>query len=109
MISTSRLVFVTVLLLGLVVAIVLIVFTPWAEDARITRARVEVKTLAERARTYVVHNDRQPASIDDLVEAGLVPAEKAKDPWGQPYQMEMGEEEVIVFTTHNGVKISNHK
>ena len=82
-------------------------------DARKVRARVAVKTLAQKVALYKVDNGKFPDDIKELTEPRsdgslpYLPAESAIDPWGQPYQLEVDNgDRATVFTSYRGERIS---
>ncbi len=67
------------------------------EGAKDKRAFTDCVALAAEVEKYRVdHGD--PASLQDLVANGAVPADKVKNPWGQDYTLDLSGRKARVFT-----------
>src|SRR5436305_927069 len=82
------------------------------DNSKINRAKMDVSNLAKQADIFYVNHNRYPNGVQELtvqVEgmAAQVPHEMILDPWNKAYQMNVVGERVVVFTEHNGRKISN--
>jgi len=78
------------------------------ELSKVSIAKAECKALAEQVDIYKVNKDETPNSLDALVQAEMMSADKIKDPWGKPYQLDASGAKPRVFTTSpKGVPISN--
>jgi hypothetical protein len=83
------------------------------EEAKVSKARLDAKGLAELSRIYRLNNDSYPPDIASLTKqdpggsAALTTKDKTIDPWGKPYQIRIEEDEIVVFTTHNNEIISS--
>jgi len=89
------------------------------EEAKISRAKIDVEGLAGQVETYKLNNGDYPASIDALTAAQpsggspLVPPDKVRDPWGKVYQIDPngshnnGMKADVFTTTPKGQVIGN--
>jgi len=89
------------------------------EEAKASTAKIDCKGLATLVKQYYVSHQGYPNSISDLAAppAGgdpYAPIDKLKDPWGNFYQMQIGQDpgtgtdQVEVYTTTpKGARISN--
>ncbi len=85
------------------------------EEAKVSRAKIDVKQLAEQAKIYKLNNDQTPPDIASLTQpqpngsSALVPPDKVNDPWNKPYQLrEEGGEIVVSTTSPTGVPIASN-
>src|SRR3954465_4437804 len=75
------------------------------EEAKVGRAKTDCQALAEEVEIFKLNNETYPQSIDSLAQAQpnggdpLVPADKLRDPWGKPYQIDAAGLKARVFTT----------
>jgi general secretion pathway protein G len=64
------------------------------EEAKVSRARIDCKALAEQAKIYQMRNDSWPGSVEAMAQQQpngddpLIPPDKVKDPWGKSYQID---------------------
>jgi len=84
------------------------------EEAKVSKAKIDCKGLAEQVEMFKLNNDQPPGSIQALTQAQpnggepLVPPEKVNDPWGKPYQIDASGPKARVFTTTpKGITVSN--
>jgi general secretion pathway protein G len=84
----------------------------YLDDAKIDRARMDMRTIHTQVKAYHIRSSQWPTSLMSLVqpEDGGRPfleggAQALMDPWGNQYQYTMranptsGEEEPVIFTT----------
>jgi general secretion pathway protein G len=80
------------------------------EDSKISRAKIDCEGLSTLCETFKLNNNQYPTSIDQLSQpqpnggSALSPADKLRDPWGKPYQVDgngarNGGNKCDVFTT----------
>jgi general secretion pathway protein G len=64
------------------------------EDSKISRAKIDCQMISDKVETYKLNNNDYPGSVEALTQAqpnggtALVPPDKARDPWGKPYQLD---------------------
>jgi hypothetical protein len=81
-------------------------------EAKLAKAKIDLHAIAEQVSIYKANNGTFPVNITELTERGpracILPPERAVDPWGQPYQLEVNNDgSAVVFTVHDGVRISD--
>jgi len=76
------------------------------EEAKVGRAKTDVRALAGQVDIYRLNNDdNPPGNIEALAQQqpnggdSLVPPDKCLDPWGKPYQLDVSSGKARVFTT----------
>jgi general secretion pathway protein G len=89
------------------------------EDAKVSTAKAECNALSSQVEIYKLNNGEYPASIQALTQqqpnghSPMIPAEKALDPWGKPYQIDpagqhnAGGKADVFTTTPNGQIVGN--
>jgi Type II secretion system (T2SS), protein G len=60
------------------------------DKAKVDVAKVQLAVLDKAVAAYRVKNDVFPESIQTLVDAKIIDAKAATDPWGKQYQYEVG-------------------
>ncbi len=87
------------------------------ENAKISRARIDVAVLSKQVKIYLLNNNDFPPNLKALTEKQpnggppLAPPDKLLDPWGKPYQLVVDKDrEIEVFTiSPDGKRISSKK
>jgi len=88
---------VVVIVLAILAATILPQFVGTTHDAKVSRTKADLATLANQLELFKIHNDRYPTNEEGLRILVEKPREGAKnwrpylkelkaDPWGNPYQ-----------------------
>jgi len=88
------------------------------QEAQVSRAKSDVRTLSQALETYALKTGSYPPSIESLAmpmpdgSAPLARADALKDPWGKVYQFSPPDNaqtfEAVVFTTSpKGIPITS--
>jgi general secretion pathway protein G len=85
------------------------------EEAKVSRAKIDCKQIAEQAKIYRLNNDQNPPDVASLTQqqpngsTPLVPPDKVLDPWNKQYQLREENGEIVIFTTSpTGVPIASN-
>lgn len=72
-------------IIGILAGMVVVVFRGQAQDARINRARGDIKSYQTTLELFALkNNDQYPESLQELVQKEFI-QEVNRDPWGTPY------------------------
>ena len=87
---------VVITIIGILGTMVVVRVTVWADRARITKIKADVKAIYEAAQMWQVATGGYPTSLEEL-KSGKTPTgeeiqtvENAKDPWNNDYIFETG-------------------
>jgi general secretion pathway protein G len=101
---------VVIVIIGLLAALVAPNVLGMSEEAKITKAQTDVRTISEAAKLYRIKNNRIP-TIEDLTtpdekgHAYIDDESVAKDPWDHEYMIKEGDRPgtfVVVSSGPNG-------
>jgi hypothetical protein len=61
------------------------------DKTRAALSSVRMERIEQAVRTFILDRGRHPKGLQELVNLGLLRAEQARAPWGEPYRFEIGE------------------
>jgi general secretion pathway protein G len=88
-------------------------FVNQLDDAKVSRAKIDCKGLAEQVDIFNTKHGKYPGSIQELTQEvdgmkAQIPPEGILDPWGGTYQLDTAGERVVVSTKDpKGKAVSN--
>lgn len=74
---------VVVVIIGLLAGAVAIKVSDYVDKARLNRAKSDIAVIVNAIESYYLNEGNYPTNEDGLAD---LPIDKAKDPWGRPYQ-----------------------
>jgi hypothetical protein len=82
------------------------------EEIKERTAQIDAKAIVTATQMYYLSSGEMPTSIEQLTKGfeGRPPyltPEDTRDPWGQPYNLEIVEGDILAYTMHNGKRIGS--